>query len=176
MTPAEFKNQIKGLIEFYGAKKFPQEIIQDLWSELGILEEFQLEQQIDSFIQASIQSERKFAPTVKDFKNALFSQINEAKKKINDELKKKHEGCLSCCGSGVVIFFSRSDKFMTGTAFQCECPLGPKLYPTIGKQFQGMEKEYMTKDEYFNDPRQVEVDRDSFGEVENNDHNHGGEL
>jgi hypothetical protein len=147
MKGEEFKEEFKRLVNFFGADRYPQEVAQGIWREVGGVSKEDLAATIDSFIQDSVKSKKPKVPNLDDFKNALFSQINSAKKEIAEGLKKKHADCPHCQGVGIVTYYLREKKWMAGTSYQCDCPLGEKLYPTIPKQFPGMEREYVKHSE-----------------------------
>jgi hypothetical protein len=147
MTDVEFKEQINKLVGFYGTNKFSEKVALSFWSELGGLSAGFFEIQIDDFIENSKKAKRTRVPTLEDFKTALFSQLNDLKRKNNEELKKKFADCKECKGSGIIPFYVRGDRSQAPYSFQCDCPLGEKLYPSFSKQFAGMGRTYVSHQE-----------------------------
>lgn len=144
MTPQDFKEEMKRLQDYYGPNKYPDTIVLGMWRDLGGLSREIFGSQIDTFIQASVKTIKPKPPGLEDFKIALFSQLNDVRKRFIDGLKEKHANCPDCRGVGLVVFYVRGKTWMAGSSYQCKCPLGEKLYPSIAKQYEGMEKIYVS--------------------------------
>ncbi len=156
MKQDEFKDQIKRLMNHFGQDRYSAEVIQTMWGELGILGKDDFAAQVDIFIQESVKTKKPKVPALEDFKNALFSQLGSIKRANIDDLKVKFANCPDCHGTGAVSFYIREKLWMNGSSFQCHCPLGEKLYPSMSKQYPGMERTYISHNERY----QLRKDRD----------------
>lgn len=138
MNNLEFQNQIQRLIGVYGDKSYPHTRVEMLWREFRNTQLSEFTDIVDELIVTS-----QYAPLAPKFREAkadLYMKNASRYQAEEREWIEKQPNCGHCDKSGAVLAVKKTDG--NTYAFQCFCPIGPKLHPRITRWHHGRDKEY----------------------------------